>query len=148
MNSKGNGFKLAEVMAHQVLTNLSSLLPFKIEENRALCDRYEKLHYEVLACKEFVRVGTGGYEFVKGFNVADFDDELYLQLKEIAYAWNACPASVAIALVVLPRLIESGVRRVTSSPGGVEEVCKTRAVRINQILKERQRKGLFDYLED
>lgn len=148
MNSKGNGFKLAEVMAHQVLTNLSSLLPFKVEENRALCDRYEKLHYELLSHTDFVRVGSEGYEFVKGFNVTDFEDELYLQLQEIAYAWNACPASVAIALVVLPRLIESGVKRVTSSPGGVTEICRTRAVRINEILKERQRKGGFDYQED
>jgi len=139
--------KLATALSHEVLRNLASFLPFKIEENKALCDRYEKLHCDVVACKQFVEIGDTGYEFKSGFNVSQFDDELFIQLQEIGFEHNACPLSVAIALVLLPKMIEAGVQKLTESPNRIREAAMSRAVKINEILKERQKNGMLSYHE-
>ena len=139
--------ELAKALSHEVLRNLASFLPFKIEENKALCDRYEKLHYDVIAYRQFVEIGDTGYEFKSGFDISQFDDELFIQLQEIGFEHNACPLSVAIALVVLPRMIEKGVQKLTESPSQIRQMAVSRATKINEILKERQKNGMLSYRE-
>ena len=145
MPTKLGALDLAKKISGEIIANSNSCLPFKVEENLALLDRYEYLRKSLLDAG-VASPTPDGWAFKAGLDLAELDGTLLMQITELAVVWKASPSAIIKSLVILPEMLEASIGEIQRYPAGEARVQKNIALyfveRFNDMVSNQQ--FLFD----
>lgn len=148
MTERKDEMALASALAKEVIEMSFGLLPLSKKESELILDRYVILQKNLLRNENFVTRDEDGFYFRPGFQLQELEDQLQLQLHELAAKWNANPVCMARALVVLPGIYDVTRNHIDKATADMNTKATIRQYKkYMSINKERLQSNSFEYGE-